>query len=80
MAWQLFFVRDTPVTMWVSMILLLGALIAFAITLLSLYRCVRNRLCSAWVPGKSTSCAATTSLLGLPFANAGPAADSLSSA
>ena len=41
MAWQLFFVRDTPVTMWVSMILLLGALIAFAITLLSLYRCVK---------------------------------------
>ena len=42
MAWQLFFVRDTPVTMWVSMILLLGALVAFAITLLSLYRCVQD--------------------------------------
>ena len=42
MAWQLFFVQDTPVTMWASMILLLGALIAFAITLLSLYRYVRG--------------------------------------
>ena len=37
-AWQLFFVQDTAVTMWVSMFLLLGAFLGFAITLLSLYR------------------------------------------
>jgi len=37
-AWQLFFVQDSPVTMWVSMFLLLGAFLGFAVTLLSLYR------------------------------------------
>ena len=37
-AWQLFFVQDTAVTMWVSMFLLLGAFLGFAVTLLSLYR------------------------------------------
>lgn len=37
-AWQLFFVQDTAETMWVSMFLLLGAFLGFAVTLLSLYR------------------------------------------
>ena len=75
MAWQLFFVRDTPVTMWVSMILLLGALIAFAITLLSLYRCVRDASAAPECLESLHPVLPLHSLPGLmPFANTGPAA------
>ena len=37
-AWQIFFTMDTTASLWVCAFLLLGALLGFAITLLSLYR------------------------------------------
>ena len=80
MAWQLFFVRDTPVTMWVSMILLLGALLAFAITLLSLYRCVPNASAASGCLESPHPVLPLIVFHSLPFANAGPAPDSLPSA